>query len=441
MNETDRAQDDRAQRLSAGAGVASASEVPTPSAARGGQAASLWRNRDYMLLWAGQVASILGSASVSKIYPLLILAITGSAAQAGVAAALQALPYLVFSLPAGALIDRWDRKRVMILCDLGRGLAVSSIALAIGLDALSIWHIYAVALVNGSLFVFFNIAEAAVLPKVVPAAQLPNAVGQNEAAFGAAMIVGPSVGTSLFQLVNHLAPFVLNAVLFFVSLVSLRHIRTSFRTTQVESRKSLRGEIVEGLRWILDRPLIRYLALLCGGMNMMIAATPLLLIMSAKQLGAQDMEIGVLFSVGGLGGILGSMLAARLLRRFGFRTLIVRSVVLIALIFPLYAVAPATWLLALLFGCIYMTYTVYSVVQYSYRLTLIPDALQGRVNSSFRLVAFGFDPLGALLSGLIIEYWGVAYAVGFISVLVTFIAVTAAINRPLRELPPIQDST
>lgn len=103
--------------------------------------------------------------------------------------------------------------------------------------------------------------------------------------------------------------------------------------------------------------------------------------------------------------------------------------------------APATWLLALLFGCIYMTYTVYSVVQYSYRLTLIPDALQGRVNSSFRLVAFGFDPLGALLSGLIIEYWGVAYAVGFISVLVTFIAVTAAINRPLRELPPIQAST
>lgn len=200
-----------------------------------------------MLLWAGQVASLLGSASVSKIYPLLILAVTGSAAQAGVAAALEALPYLIFSLPAGALIDRWDRKRVMVLCDLGRGLAVFSIAVAIALDALSIWHIYAVALVNGSLFVFFNVAEAAVLPKVVPAAQLPNAEGQNEAAFGAAMIVGPSVGTSLFQLVGHLAPFVLSAASFFASLVSLRLIRTSFRASQASPRKSLRGEIGEGL--------------------------------------------------------------------------------------------------------------------------------------------------------------------------------------------------
>jgi MFS family permease len=114
----------------------------------------LWSNRDYMLLWAGQVSSVLGSSSVSKVYPLLILVVTGSATQAGVAAALQALPYLLFSLPAGALIDRWDRKRVMIVCDLGRCLATSSIAVAIAANALSIWHIYAVALVNGSLFVF-----------------------------------------------------------------------------------------------------------------------------------------------------------------------------------------------------------------------------------------------------------------------------------------------
>lgn len=168
---------------------------------------------------------------------------------------------------------------------------------------------------------------------------------------------------------------------------------------------------------------------------MMIAATPLLLIMAAKRLGAQDIEVGVLFSVGGLGGVLGSMLAARLLRRFGFRTLIVRSITFIALTLPLYAVAPTTWLLALLFGCIYMAYTVYSVVQYGYRLGLIPDALQGRVNTSFRLVAFGFDPLGALMAGLIIEYCGIAHAVGFLSILVAFIALTAAINGPLREAP------
>ena len=394
--------------------------------------APLWKNRDYTLLWVAQVSSVLGSSSVSKVYPLLILAVTGSAAQAGSAAALQALPYLLFSLPAGALVDRWDRKRVMIVCDLGRCLAVTSIALAIAADALSIWHIYAVALVNGSLFVFFNVAEAAVLPKVVPQAQLPHAVGQNEAAFGAALIAGPSLGTSLFQLVSHVAPFALNAFTFLVSLVSLSCIRTSFRTPPRQTSTRLRHDIAEGLRWILDRPLIRYLALLCGGMNMMIAATPLLLIMKGRQLGASDVEVGLLFSVGGLGGIVGSMLAARLLQRFGFRALIVVPVAMVALMVPLYAVAPSLPALALLFGGIYMSYTVYSIVQYSYRLALIPDALQGRVNSSFRLVAFGFDPLGALLAGLVIEVWGIVPAIGLASALVAIVALTAVFNPHLR---------
>src|ERR1700732_1732612 len=128
-----------------------------------------------MLLWSGQVVSTLGSTATSIVYPLLILALTNSPAAAGVGAALRAAPYLLFSLPVGALIDRWDRKRVMILCDLGRALAVLSVPIALWLDALTIWQLYGVAFIEGSLFVFFNIREVAAVPRFVPAAPLPTA--------------------------------------------------------------------------------------------------------------------------------------------------------------------------------------------------------------------------------------------------------------------------
>jgi len=207
----------------------------------------LLKNRDYMLLWSGQVVSTLGSAASSVVYPLLILAMTDSPAAAGIAAALSNIPYLLFSLPAGALIDRWDRKRVMILCDLGRALTVFTIPIALWLDLLTIWQIYAAAFIEGSLFVFFNIAEVAALPRVVPTTQLPQAAAQNEAAFGAAHIVGPSFGTLLYQTLGRAAPFVGDAVSYLVSVLSLALIRTDFRAAKPRAAANLRAEILEGL--------------------------------------------------------------------------------------------------------------------------------------------------------------------------------------------------
>src|SRR5262249_55681404 len=106
---------------------------------------ALWRNKNYMLLWSGQVVSTIGSSGSQIIYPLLILALTDSPAAAGIAASARALPYLLFSLPVGALVDRWDRKRVMIWSDIGRAVAVASIPLAMAFDALSLPQIYVVS--------------------------------------------------------------------------------------------------------------------------------------------------------------------------------------------------------------------------------------------------------------------------------------------------------
>ena len=398
---------------------------------------SLWQNRDYMLLWSGQVISTLGSSAASIIYPLLILAITSSPSQAGMAAALRALPYLLFSLPVGALIDRWDRKRAMIVCDLLRALVVSTIPVALWLDSLTLWHIYSVAFVEGSLFVFFNLAEVAALPRVVTTAELPRAAAQNEAAFGASQIAGPALGTLLFQTLGRAAPFVGDAVSYIVSTVSLLLIKTEFHASRPAAPRTLRAEIAEGLRWLWHQPLIRSMALLTGGLNFVYAATPLMLIVLAKHMGASDVQIGLIFSIGGISGIAGSLIGGRIQRRFSFGQVIVAVIWIQALLFPLYLLVPRFWMLGAVYALIYTLSPVYNVVQFSYRIALIPDALQGRVNSSFRLLAFGFNPLGAALCGLLLERAGPTTTVLVFAACYLMMAVATQLNRHIRQARPV----
>jgi predicted MFS family arabinose efflux permease len=397
----------------------------------------LWRNADYMLLWSGQVVSTLGSTASTIIYPLLILALTGSPRDAGIAGALRALPYLVLGLPVGALVDRWDRKRVMILCDVGRAIAVASIPAAMALEALTLAQIYAVSLVEGSLYVFFNIAEVAALPRVVPAAQLPEAAAQNEAGFGAANIVGPSFGAFLYQAFGRGVPFLVDALTYAVSVLSLLRIRTPFRGERAPERHDLRAEVAEGLRWLWRNPLIRFMAFLTGATNLVGAGTPLLLIVLAKQLGAGDAEVGIVFSVAGIGGIVGSLIGGQIQKRFGFGAVIVALVWAEALLFPLYAVAPSWPLMGAIGALLFVLSPIYNVVQFSYRLALIPDRLQGRVNSTFRLLAFGLMPVGAALSGVLIERFGTHGTIALFSAWLVALAVLATANRHVRNAAPL----
>lgn len=390
-----------------------------------------------MLLWSGQVVSTLGSSAAAIIYPLLILAITESPGAAGLASALRALPYLLFSLPVGALIDRWDRKRVMIVSDVLRAVVVLTIPLALWFDSLTLWHIYAVAFAEGSLYVFFNIAEVAALSRVVPTPDLPRAAAQNEAAFGAAQIAGPSLGTLMFQTLGRAAPFVADAFSYLVSAACLWKIKTDFRNPPATATRRLKAEIAEGLGWLWHQPLIRYMALLTGAMNFVYAATPLLLIVLAKQMGASDLDIGLVFSIGGISGIAGSLIGGRIQRRFSFGQVIVAVVWTQALLFPLYLVVPKFYLLGAVFALVYTLAPVYNVVQFSYRLALIPDALQGRVNSSFRLLAFGFNPLGAALCGLLLEHIGSTPTALLFAAWYVGMAVVTQLNPHVRNAPSL----
>jgi MFS family permease len=406
-----------------------------PAVPTGTGQGSLWRNRDYMLLWSGQVISTLGSTASGIVFPLLILAITNSPAAAGIAGALQTVPYLLFSLPAGALIDRWDRKRVMILCDTGRAINMASIPVAVALGALTIWQIYVVAFIEGTLFVFFNIAEVAALPRVVPKSQIPAATAQNQAAFGVAGIAGPSIGTFLYGTLGRMAPFLADAISYIVSVGSLYFIKTRFQTERpqpVEGRH-LGREIMEGLRWLWRQPVVRFMAFDAGISNLVFSSIVLVLIVLARQMGSPDGAIGAIFSVGSVGAILGSLAGGRLHSRFTFGQIIVWTAWAQALLYPLYAVAPNFLVLGAISAGIFLVVPIASVAILSYRASLIPDELQGRVNSAVRLIAFGFQPLGSILAGFLIERFGVMSAVATFSACLIGLAIVVTLNRNVRE--------
>jgi MFS family permease len=403
--------------------------------ARGDQPGSLWRNRDYMLLWSGQLISSLGSSMSQIAFPLLVLAVTRSPAQAGITGALAMLPYLFFSLPAGALVDRWDRKRVMILCDGGRALTLVSIPVVAAFGHLTATQLYATSLVEGTFFVFFSLSETACLPRVVPTEQLPVASAQNEGGTVAAGLVAPPLAGLLFQTVGQTIPFLLDGISYAASVISLRFIKTEFQEERKATQRNLRAEIAEGLSWLWHNPLIRYMAVLTGGMNAAVAALYLTLIMLAKSQHTPSLSIGLMFAVVSGGGVLGALAAPRIQRRYGFGQVIITLFWVVALVWPLFAVAPNFIVLGALAAVIYGLGPVYNAVQFAYRLSVIPDELQGRVNSAYRLVAYGCQPLGVAVSGLLIQAIGPVRTVLVISILVAVLAVTTTLNAHVRRAP------
>lgn len=399
---------------------------------------SLLRNRDFMLLWSGQVVSALGSNISGIVFPLLILALTNNdTALAGFAGALGALPYLLFSLPVGALIDRWNRKRVMVICDACRALNSASIPLALFFGHLTVAQLFANAFIEGSFFVFFNIAEVAALTRVVEKRQLPQASAQNEAGFISASLAGPPIGAFLFQTIGRAFPFIIDAVSYGLSAVSLLFIKTPFQGERTVEQRHILVEIREGLSWLWGQPLIRFMAFLTGGLNFSNSATFLILIVLAKNLGANDAEIGLMVSIAALGGIVGSLLGGRIQKRFSFGQVIITVSWIAPALYSLYLFAPNFLILGIITALSWVTTPIYNVVQFSYRLALIPDRLQGRVNSTFRLLAFGFQPLGSAIAGILLKVVGTTNTILFYLAVLILLAIATTLNSHVRNARPI----
>jgi MFS family permease len=404
--------------------------MPLPAQTR-----TLWSNRDYMILWSGQVVSVLGSNITAITLPLLVLALTRSALQAGIVGALFGLPYPVLGLPAGALVDRWDRRMVMILSDSGNALAMASVALALRLGDLTMVQLYLVALVTGTCTVFFTLAQSAALPSVVSRAQLPAAMSQNLSSSSAATLIGRPLAGALFQVARAI-PFLLDAVSFAVSVVSLCFIRAPFQQAR-SGRHSLRAEIGEGWRWLWRHPLLRAMTLLITGINFLSAGFTLIVIVLARQQHASPAVIGLIFGVSAAGGIAGSLLAPWVQRRFSFAHGIAGTSWLRAVCWLLFLAAPNALAIGLVSALIAVTAPISIVVGNSYRAALVPDRLQGRVLGAYRVIAFGAGPLGVALAGWLLQATGTTITILAVSAGMIALAAFATVNHPIRTAPPL----
>ncbi|HET9980498.1 MAG TPA: MFS transporter [Ktedonobacterales bacterium] len=398
----------------------------------------LWRRRNYLTLWGGKLVSATGSQMTQIAFPLLVLALTQSAAIAGLAGALRMLPYLLLSLPAGALVDRWDRRRVMILCDSGRAIALGSIPVALLLGHLSVLQVCLVALVEGTLFVFFDIAEIAVLPGIVTQEEMPAAVAQYiSLTDGVTTLLGPALGGALYA-VGRMVPFLLDALSYGASVLALWRVHLPNQTAADEQAnplnwRTMRADIVTGVVWLWRHRALRALAALLGVGNCLVAGEALLVIVLAERLHATAPEVGLILGLGGCGTIVGALLAERVVRRLTFAQAFIGGNWLVALIWLLYAVAPTPFALGLVMAGIGSVYSVINVAQFSYRMSLIPDALQGRVSSIIRLLLYGTLPLGLAVAGFLIERVGAAPTVLALGAGLVAVAVAASLHPQIRD--------
>lgn len=400
--------------------------------------AALRTNRDFLLLWMGEASSRLGFQVALIAYPLLVLALTGSAARAGLVGFARTLPWLLLSLPAGALIDRLNRKHVMVVSDLGACLALLSIPVAVWMGELSLAQIIIVAFLEGGFLVFFGIAETGALRSVVPAEQLPDAVAANDARAYAANVAGNPLGGVLFGLGRAL-PFLVDAVSYLVSLVLVLATRKDFQETRTRPAQRLRAEVAEGARWLWAQPFLRAALLLVAGSNFVFAAVTLAAIVVAQEQGASPALIGIMLAFVGVGGVLGALVAPWLRRRISPHTVVagfnwVDLAVILALV-----VAPHPLVIGALLGALSFFGPTWNAVVDGYRISIIPDALIGRAQSFDSLVAFGTASLGPLIAGFLLEAIGGDGTFLFLAGIMLVLAVVATLARALREMTPPED--
>jgi MFS family permease len=367
---------------------------------------SLWRNRDYVLLWLGQSISSLGTGISLLAFPLLILAETHSAAAAGIAAGLQQLPLFLFSLPAGALVDRWDRKRVMLLSTLGLLLCLASIPMAMVIGRLTLAHIYIVAFAIGNLTNFYQPARLAALTRLVSKEQMPTVVAQNEAAYSTVSLLAPSLTGLLFS-IRQLLPFVADTFSYLILLGSLLFIRSPLQAERPVGETNLLREIREGISWLWDHALLRELAFLWGYIELLLSGSVLIVLVIAREHGISTALVGIILGVGGLGNLAGTVLGVQVQRRVPFGWALGGAMLGYLLIWLLYGFATTP----LFLGAVMIGYSlidsIAAVLIVSFRMTAVPDHLQGRVTSAYRLIPYGMVALGQVLIGVSLQQLGV----------------------------------
>jgi predicted MFS family arabinose efflux permease len=386
----------------------------------------LWRNRDYLLLWGGAGISFLGSRVSAIAYSLLVLWATGSATAAGLVGFAALLPNLVVQLPAGALVDRWDRRTTMIVCDLVRILLISSVTATVLLGHVWIPLLMVVAFSEASLTVVYRLAERAAVRNVVPRSQLSSAMARNEARGQAAGLLGQPAGTLLFS-VTRAAPFAGTAIAHLVSLLTLLLIRKDLQGERPDRRQPARivARVVEGFHFVWGQLYLRRALALIAASNILFQIIGLGLIVIVKHDGGSPAIVGFIIMANGLAGMLGALTAGVAMRRLGVRRIIMVVNVVWAALMPLIAFVHHPVALAAIYSSIIFAASVGNVAGLVYQVKTTPDNMQGRVGSISTLLASGTNSIGALIAGVALDKLGSRGTMLVVAAVMAVLAVLA----------------
>lgn len=409
----------------------------------GARAAPLWRHTDFMKLWTAQTISVFGDQFTGLAIPLIAaLTLRATPGQMGILTAVERAPFLLIGLFAGVWVDRLPRRPVLITGDLGRAAVLLSIPLAAVLGGLSMPHLYAVGVLVGVLTVFFDVAYQAYLPALVDRRQLVEGNSKLEATRSLANLAGPSIAGVMIQVLSAPLAIVLDAISFVASggLISL--IRGRELPGDRQARAAVMVEVREGLGVVLGHPVLRSIAGCTGTSNFFTSALfTLYILFVTRDLGPNAAQIGVIFSLGNVSGLLGALSAARLAARFGVGRTIVGAAFLggLGLIPVALATRKNAFVLLVLAGLLgSFAGPAYNINQVSLRQAITPHRLQGRMNATMRFLVWGTMPLGGLLGGALGEGLGLRAAIA-VSAAGGLLAVLWVALSPVRALQTIPE--
>jgi hypothetical protein len=388
----------------------------------------LGRNRDFVLLEAGRMLSTAGSSFSSVAYPLLVLSLTHSPAKAGLVSFVRLLPIPVLGLIAGVAADRWDRRRIMLAADALRALAIGALALVVVTDPL-LWAIAVLAFVEGAGDAFFSASQMGAVRAVVPEAQLPAAVGIQQARSATVGIAGPPAGGALFGIARAL-PFVADGASYVFSFVSLLAMRTRFQETRERPAAGPRAQLAEGFHFLWRQPFVRTTSFLYAIGNFTIPGILFVLVVAARQRGLSGSAVGALLAAFS-GCVLAGSLASGLVRhRFGARTIILAEQYT-GLATIAFLVWPSVFVLAVAILPQAFVLPITDTVVVSRRIAITPDRLLGRVEAVRLTIARTAAPLGPLAAGVLASAASNRAAIALFVTLGVVLAAWATASRSL----------
>ena len=398
----------------------------------------LWRHRDFMSLWGAETISQFGSQVTFLALPLVaIIVLEESAFNVAALTSVQFLPFLLFTLPAGVWVDRLRRKPILVAGDLGRAVALLSVPLAYWFGTLTIWHLFLVAFVHGICTVFFDVAYQSYLPALVGREQVVDGNAKLEISRAAANIGGPGMAGGLVAALTAPVAVFVDAISFLVSAILLGGIRKQEEAPARAERRSVRHELVEGLRYVFGHPYQRTMVAMTALSNFFGQVVfSILLVYAVRELDLTAATIGIVLAIGNLGTLASALTA----RRIGEALGVGRTILLASCLFGpgtlLIAFAPQDnaipFILASMivigFGGILYNVTAISLIQ-----AITPDRILGRANASRRFVVWGVVPLGGFTGGALASTIGLreTMVVGAVGGLLTIVPILVS---PLRSV-------